>query len=481
MAYLVCRQCSYGVNCFLRHQLPFLFYPFVMKAADNTAKQKPAYLDLDRVIPPPTGLTVIPGALSLEKVTPESVNALYEFVARLECRLAVLSNTWNPANKIAREFIVVLEKLVLAETGGTDFEKGLPELFDRLYAPAGIREMCLAGLQEAKKVLEKTGTGEVRHLVSHAKGILEWYLKQKACFLDSDFCSLVANNQDGVAGARVITGQSFCGLSAFGVEAGMHLSSHPGETLWFKVFVKKENVLVNCHKKAELWQDKTGFVGRSDTGGPFCALHPIGGNAGQKIMAKMSLAIPLAALDLSLGEHDLSLDMGIYASSGERLFGAQLPYRCNILEEVFSSIEDEKIVPSPQALSIWPQDLATGTSISFLHPSVFSRSFNGKRESVLEAKYKTVSFVEKEGPVRVKVELLDEDLRKIQIGEGSGPLQKDLEIGKSGLVDEGVFAIPLSNLELPSEKRKLFVELSLVSGPEQKTLAGALASVVGAY
>jgi len=336
-----------------------------------------------------TSRTTAGSALFLRSLRDGGLSELSSFIAKLERRVAALQNGPAGRKALAQQTLSVLRELLLRETGASSLEENADIFFRNLWESGPLKVLFFDLFREARAVLAGAGVqigsafSNPAKLQSELEAILSWYSRRKMslCLLAEE--ALPGDPAECFFGLEVFHDRLYAGVKGLEVSFGLRLIGREGQALWIKVFVRRKGRLVSTAENWRLWSDNTDSLAlvHEEERQDFTALAPVNPDCQRQMLEGIKIFVPYQALALPAGRQEVEIDCGLYDERGERIL------RLGRLEEIFMPAElgSEKrgaaLIPSPQALGVWPKDFVSGDWISELK---ISRGVRSSKNTVHE-------------------------------------------------------------------------------------------------
>lgn len=408
-----------------------------------------------------------------KEVAPDPGSSRSDYLAlaaELSDRLNKLEGGAASNRDFLRECLFILQQLVRRESKIYSLKTGIEGFLESLYASKQISKTLKnlhTNLNSAINDPLDESTYRIdfnpRQITRDLSTLLEWYVARKTTF--EKLSEVGDTSKDLLFDVKVLHDKLFCGVGGFEVDCALNLVGHRYEQLWLKVFTKKNGQYVNVRKDWQLWIDDTNafIVQDVEELDRATALLPLMPQHQREIVDNARLFLPYEAVDLQAGQHQLTIEVGLFNQRGELLCRAEVPEIIYVPQSESRSAG----VPSPQALGVWPADWVNGDQISNLRVTT---SLDSDYSEWLGIKFNVDLANHESEQLRLECRLVDAGGSLIQ---ASQPVFSDAEgyflcemrlcpqFALTSYFDLEI-SLPSHALLIPEGRQVLFCELSLV-------------------
>jgi len=380
--------------------------------------------------------------------------------------------------------LAVLRRLVHAESGSYNIGAGLGRFLERMWSGPCIEALVRSVHLRAVALAEgRVGDGlDPMTLVHDLRSIVEWYTQRKMSLNACRREGFVEADPEALFNLHIAHDVRRWGVDGMIVSCGLRFIARAHETVWFKVSARHEGQAIGARATWASWCDETDTVSarQGKVSRAFAAMSPLRPLRQRCVIDRVELFVPYAALDLPGGRHEIDLEAGIYAQSGELIVSAVVPETV----QLSPSSGDVSRVPAPQALGVWSADPVTGHELVVTGSHVRFEGDPGWEEQVLETRV-DIALV---GLAGERLEL-EARLRRDDgtvVGLLDRPAGGTLEpcLARVALLPQQVVSklsgvrvlVPLGDLDLLPGHHDLFVETVVVTS-DGKIVCGAFEPV----
>ncbi|MCO6432378.1 MAG: hypothetical protein J5J00_16105 [Deltaproteobacteria bacterium] len=403
------------------------------------------------------------------------------FISEMGERIMRLRHVPLTKRELAFEVIDFVERLVRFETKLYSVRFGIDIFLEKLHASSAISQILQQLYRWAR--LQVRGLEDPDHkliiseslIIGHLEDLLHWYSVRSVSLykLSSHLLG------DSVFPLHIIHDRERVGVVGFEIQTGLALFGRAFEQLWLKVFLKEGDRYIGTRKGWESWVDDNDLFARSsqEEAAPFAALLPVVPQGQRLIVDKLELFIPYAALDLSAGKQEVTIEAILFDEKGEKVAAAEAQDLLNM--PVYGS--GARKILSNQALGMWPADVVRGDAIRDLKVRAGVMPLAHNAVEVVKVSFDLTLFDHQNDKVVVELRFLSEGGDIIESrGDGEGRHDYVLrhEIFVSDVLSDLTaveLCVPLNDLNWEDVEYGCMAEVSIL-GKQDKVLCGAVAA-----
>jgi hypothetical protein len=411
--------------------------------------------------------------------SPDESNRFESFIASVRERIDALAKSDAGAKALAREVLSIFRQIIRIDSDPLSHDDGIESLFQRLWGELTMQRLFLDLHNRASAVLHSPHTHVEQFdrdlVIAELEEIVSWYerRKQHIALLEQDGAA-----EDRIFAVHVRHDRTFLNVAGFEVACSLCLIGHRLQDLWLKVFVRAYGALIPVRLGWEGWVDETETTLRpvldeAVSEQPVAGIVPITPHGQRCVLEGIQCFLPYAALDLTPGRHDVTLEIGVYDSRGKKLLSTSTMERVSIPRD-----GEQEPVPSPQSLGIWAVNPGRGDAIGNVR---VVRGFRDGGAEALTVSSTLALFGHRE-------ELLTLEYRFLKMnGDGVEAASRAMVDGDGTFLHRVEFVptsevcrmydrhveIPLSALSLDEGEHELLCQV-LVRRPSKRVLCGTV-------